>query len=100
MAAELAWRSAARVCRLEAWEAPAEERVARTAARASVWARVVSGGLVVVVVVVEGVVVAEVEVEGVIVVGAEEVDADADADDEAIFYFFGDSSAWVFCVNA
>ena len=60
--------------------------MARTAARASDWARVVSSGLVVEGVVV--VVVAEVEIGGVIVVGAEEVDADADADDEAIFYLF------------
>ena len=72
--------------------------MARTAARASDWARVVSAGVVAVVAGVEVVVlVAEVEVGGVIVVGAEEVGADAD--DEAIFCLFGDSSAWVFCVN-
>jgi hypothetical protein len=60
--------------------------VARTAARASVWARVGSSKVVVegvwgVVVVV--VLVAEVEVGGVMVVGAEDVDAEADVD--AIF---------------
>lgn len=61
--------------------------MARTAARASDWARVGDEGVVLVV---EGVVVvvlvAEVEVGGVIVVGAEVVDAEADADDEAILY--------------
>lgn len=61
--------------------------MARTAARASDWARVGSSKVVVegvwrVVVVV--VLVAEVEVGGVIVVGAEDVDAEADVD--AILY--------------
>jgi hypothetical protein len=63
--------------------------VARTAARASDWARVVSSGLVVVVVgVVVVVLVAEVEVGGVMVVEAEDVDAEADVD--AIFAILGD----------
>jgi dUTPase len=81
--------------------APAEERVARTAARASDWARLASegvvveeGGVVVVVALLVAVVVVRAEVEegGVRVVGAEVVDVDVEGDVVVIFWNSGSDS--------